>query len=247
MPGRWACGPLHISMVQSTGLWLASSTARSPIAIAVLIGAPVNSSSRDHCTRMVLPGIRIAMTDGVERGVVGGVVPVAPAPWRWNTVTCAAGSPSARASQSTLQSTQALRMRPDRELAILELRHRAGRPIDACVERAGCRSPRRRARSGAAEVSALDHAVARRLVFTTLARRIVGHWMPPSQTPCARAASAARIARSRPPRTATKLPSRSISTGALAARRTACSSTDTRRAPRQGCRTTRACRSRPAP
>ena len=61
MPGRWACGGLQISIVQSAGLLSASSTARSLIAMAVLIGAPANSSSRDHCTRTVRPGCRMAM------------------------------------------------------------------------------------------------------------------------------------------------------------------------------------------
>ena len=58
---RCACGALQISIVQSAGLMPASSTAESLIAIAVLIGAERNSSSRDHCTRTVRPGIRIAM------------------------------------------------------------------------------------------------------------------------------------------------------------------------------------------
>ena len=39
MPGRWACGALQISIVQSAGRLSASSTARSSIAMAVLIGA----------------------------------------------------------------------------------------------------------------------------------------------------------------------------------------------------------------
>ncbi len=63
MPGRWACGGLQISMAQSAGLLSASSVARSVIAIAVLIGAAVNSSSRDHCTRTVRPGWRMAMNE----------------------------------------------------------------------------------------------------------------------------------------------------------------------------------------
>ena len=63
MPGRWACGGLQISIDQSAGLLSASSTARSLIAIAVLIGAAANSSSRDHCTRTVRPGWRMAMKE----------------------------------------------------------------------------------------------------------------------------------------------------------------------------------------
>jgi hypothetical protein len=63
MPGRWAWGRLQISICQSAGLLLAPSTARSVIAIAVLIGAAANSSSRDHCTRTVRPGWHIAMKD----------------------------------------------------------------------------------------------------------------------------------------------------------------------------------------
>ena len=60
MPGRWACGGLQISIVQSAGRLSASSTARNSMAMAVLIGADENSSSRDHCTRTVRPGIRMA-------------------------------------------------------------------------------------------------------------------------------------------------------------------------------------------
>ena len=61
MPGRWACGGLQISICQSVGLFCASSTAVSSIAIAVEIGAPRNSSSRAHCTRTVRPGCLVAM------------------------------------------------------------------------------------------------------------------------------------------------------------------------------------------
>ena len=44
--------------------------------MAVLIGAAANSSSRDHCTRTVRPGWRMAMNDGIECGIVGGVVAI---------------------------------------------------------------------------------------------------------------------------------------------------------------------------
>ena len=61
MPGRWACGGLQISIDQSAGRPSPSSTARSSIAMAALTGAQENSSSRDHCTRTVRAGIRVAM------------------------------------------------------------------------------------------------------------------------------------------------------------------------------------------
>ena len=61
MPGRCACGGLQISICQSAGLLSAPSTAVSSIAIAVLIGADRNSSSRANCTRTVRPGIFIAI------------------------------------------------------------------------------------------------------------------------------------------------------------------------------------------
>ena len=60
MPGRWAWTGLQISIVQSAGRELASSTARSPTTMAEPMGAAENSSSRVHCTRTVRFGVRIA-------------------------------------------------------------------------------------------------------------------------------------------------------------------------------------------
>ena len=76
MPGRCACGGLQISIVQSAGLLSASSTARSVIAIAVLIGAAgelvlARPLHADGAARMAHGDER-----GVEGGVVGGVVAV---------------------------------------------------------------------------------------------------------------------------------------------------------------------------
>ncbi len=82
MPGRCACGGLQISICQSAGLLSAPSTAVSSIAIAVLIGADRNSSSRANCTRTVRPGIFIAMWDASNAQSSAVLWPYAPAPWR---------------------------------------------------------------------------------------------------------------------------------------------------------------------
>jgi len=49
-----------MSIVQSVGRELASSTARNPTTMAEPIGAAVNSSARVHCTRTMRLGTRVA-------------------------------------------------------------------------------------------------------------------------------------------------------------------------------------------
>ena len=61
---------------QSTISPCASRSASISIAIAAPNGACDISSSRDHCTRTGRPP-PLSQADGVERDVVGGVVPVA--------------------------------------------------------------------------------------------------------------------------------------------------------------------------
>ena len=133
MPGRWACGGLQISIVQSAGLLSASSTARSLIAIAVLIGAAANSSSRDHCTRTVRPGWRMRDEGRVERRIVGGVVAVGAGALAVEHGDLRGGE-AERAGEPVAQHRRALAVRPDLERAVLELGERAGRADRAIGE-----------------------------------------------------------------------------------------------------------------
>ncbi len=162
MPGRWACGALQISIVQSAGLLSASSTARSSIAIAVLIGAAGNSSSRDHCTRTVRPGHAHRDEGGVERRVVGGVVAVGAGALAVEHRDLR-GREAERAGEPVAQHRRALAVRPHLERAVLELGERAGR-ADRAVGQERPRVARldHAALGGAAGMPGLDRAVARR-------------------------------------------------------------------------------------
>ena len=246
MPGRWACGGLQISIVQSAGSLSASSTARSLIAMAVLIGAAANSSSRDHCTRTVRPGMAHGDEGGIERRIVGGVVAVGAGALAMEHRDLR-GSQAERAGEPVAQHGRALGMRPDLERAILEFGERAGWPDRAIGEErprkggldhaalaaaAGCpRCPRcGRARAGCLKPSGLPASVGRRRAARPHAQ--ARGRLRPRASPRFRSSDVK----------ATKSPSRRMSIGALAALRTAVSSSvgrDARRA--TAARSTRAC------
>ena len=193
---------------------------------------------------MRLPGRLTRDQRGIERGIVGAIMAVAAWTVQMPRRDCL-GWKAEHHRQILAQRMHALAMRPHREMAVLELGQRAGRPHRG-MRHVGPRDGdlhqplgRRRGRlvrrcAGRRWAGLCSHAAS---CCSGSRRRTLSHFA------CSGAATAAAWATLSTGLTkATKLASRTICSSPFAARRIAASSSAARVAPRLGCRRVRACR-----